>query len=181
VIEQGRLEGYWTAALVYAVGARLALHRRDRESAREDLTRAIRLRPALTHAIPWFAVQVRLELIRTQIALSDPAGARVLLREIGDILQRRPDLGSLVEQADEARRSVSALPGGTTGPSALTQAELRLLPYLRTYLSFREIAQRLLLSPNTVKTQAISLYRKLGVSSRSEAMARAEVLGLIDP
>ena len=58
------------------------------------------------------------------------------------------------------------------------RAELRLLPLLTTHLSFREIAERLFVSRNTVKTQAISVYRKLGVSSRSEAIERATELGL---
>ena len=62
----------------------------------------------------------------------------------------------------------------------LTPAELRLLPLLATHLSFREIAERTHVSPNTVKTQAISVYRKLGVSSRSEAVRIAEELGLIE-
>ena len=57
--------------------------------------------------------------------------------------------------------------------STLTAAELRLLPLLTTHLSFREIAERLFVSRNTVKTQAISVYRKLDASSRSEAIERA--------
>ena len=65
-------------------------------------------------------------------------------------------------------------------PSTLTPAELRLLPLLTTYLSFREIGEHLFVSRNTVKTQAISVYRKLGVSSRSEAIERAEELGLVE-
>jgi ATP/maltotriose-dependent transcriptional regulator MalT len=40
-------------------------------------------------------------------------------------------------------------------------------------------AERLYLSPHTVKTQAISIYRKLGVSSRSGAIRRAQDLGLL--
>jgi LuxR family maltose regulon positive regulatory protein len=63
----------------------------------------------------------------------------------------------------------------------LTAAELRLLPLLTTHLSFREIAEQLYVSRNTVKTQAISAYRKLGVSSRSDAIERAVTLGLVDP
>ena len=51
---------------------------------------------------------------------------------------------------------------------------------LATHLSFREIGARFFLSRNTVKTQAISVYRKLGASSRSEAVARAHGLGLIE-
>jgi LuxR family transcriptional regulator, maltose regulon positive regulatory protein len=62
----------------------------------------------------------------------------------------------------------------------LTGAELRLLPFLTTHLSFREIGERLFLSRNTIKTQAISVYRKLGVSTRSDAMDRALNLGLVD-
>jgi LuxR family transcriptional regulator, maltose regulon positive regulatory protein len=64
--------------------------------------------------------------------------------------------------------------------STLTAAELRLLPLLTTHLSFREIAERLFVSRNTVKTQAISVYRKLDASSRSEAIERAVELGLVD-
>jgi LuxR family maltose regulon positive regulatory protein len=54
------------------------------------------------------------------------------------------------------------------------------LPLLSTHLSFREIGERLHVSRNTIKTQAISVYRKLGVSSRSEAVAVAEDLGLVE-
>jgi LuxR family maltose regulon positive regulatory protein len=64
--------------------------------------------------------------------------------------------------------------------SVLTGAELRLLPLLATHLSFREIGDRLCVSRNTIKTQAISVYRKLGVSSRSEAIDEAARLGLLD-
>jgi LuxR family maltose regulon positive regulatory protein len=49
---------------------------------------------------------------------------------------------------------------------------------LSTHLSFREIGERLFVSSNTVKTQACSAYRKLGVSSRSAAVARMNELGL---
>ena len=66
------------------------------------------------------------------------------------------------------------------GPTALTPAELRLLPYLPTHLSFREIGERLHVSPNTVKTQAISIYRKLTVSSRADAVAIAQDIGLLE-
>ena len=69
--------------------------------------------------------------------------------------------------------------GDFTG-SGLTAAELRLLPLLATHLSFREIGERLFVSRNTIKTQAISVYRKLGVSSRSDAISRADELGLVD-
>ena len=68
----------------------------------------------------------------------------------------------------------------TLGASALTCAELRLLPLLATHLSFPEIAAQMFLSPNTIKSQAHSIYRKIGASSRSQAVARSRDLGLLD-
>ena len=64
--------------------------------------------------------------------------------------------------------------------SALTAAELRLLPLLATHLSFPQIGEELFLSRNTIKSQAVSIYRKLGVDSRSPAVARARDLGLLE-
>jgi LuxR family transcriptional regulator, maltose regulon positive regulatory protein len=65
-------------------------------------------------------------------------------------------------------------------PASLTTAELRILGLLPTHLSFREMGTRLYVSPNTVKTQAQAVYRKLDASSRSEAVARARALGLLE-
>jgi DNA-binding CsgD family transcriptional regulator len=64
--------------------------------------------------------------------------------------------------------------------ASLTAAELRLLPLLATHLSYREIGERLNISRNTVKTEALAAYRKLGASSRSKAVERAAELGLIE-
>ena len=67
----------------------------------------------------------------------------------------------------------------TTSAATLTNAELRLLPLMSTHLTFREMGERLYLSPHTVKSQALSVYRKLGVSSRSQAIQRAQQTGLL--
>jgi LuxR family transcriptional regulator, maltose regulon positive regulatory protein len=64
------------------------------------------------------------------------------------------------------------------GVSSLTTAELRLLPLLPTHLTYAEIAERLYLSPHTIKTQASSIYRKLGVSSRNQAIQHLQQTGL---
>jgi LuxR family maltose regulon positive regulatory protein len=161
--------------------ARLALHRGDAPAARQHLVAAQRLRPMVTYAMPYKAVQARLELARVHLALADIAGARTLMREIGELLKRRPDLGTLVGQAQAlgtqlAADHVPAIPGA----SALTGAELRVLPLLATHLPFPEIAADLFLSPHTVKSQAMSIYRKLGASSRSQAVARSRELGLLE-
>jgi LuxR family maltose regulon positive regulatory protein len=61
----------------------------------------------------------------------------------------------------------------------LTNAELRVLRLLPSHMSFREIGERLHVSTNTVKTQALAVYRKLDVSCRSDAVARGRSTGLI--
>ena len=62
----------------------------------------------------------------------------------------------------------------------MTPAEMRVLRYLPTHLTFAAIADELFVSRNTVKTQAISIYRKLGVSSRGPAVDAARSLGLLE-
>ena len=103
------------------------------------------------------------------------------MREIDELLKRRPGLGTLDGEAQALRARLSAdRRPGSPGASSLTAAELRLLPLLVTHLSFPEIAADLFLSPHTVKSQAMTVYRKLGVTSRSLAVARARELGLLE-
>ena len=80
-----------------------------------------------------------------------------------------------------ARAELEALRSSPYGAPPLTPAEARLLPLLTTHRSFREIGEELFISPHTVKTQAISIYRKLGVSSRGEAVRVAREIGLLAP
>jgi LuxR family maltose regulon positive regulatory protein len=179
VVEAGRLQEYGPAALVYAVAARVALHAGDPAGARRSLTRAARLRPQLTYAFPFLSVQTLVELARSYLALTDAAGARVVLREVRQILRLRPDLGALPREAEELQATLDLLDAGPAGASSLTAAELRVVPLLSTHLSFKEIGDRLHISRNTVKTHAGAIYRKLGVGSRSEAIERVEALRLL--
>jgi LuxR family maltose regulon positive regulatory protein len=133
----------------------------------------------LTHALPVVSVQALLELARAYIALADPGGAQAVLRQISDIQRHRPRLGALVAQVDELSNRLDVIKGEMIGLSSLTTAELRLLPLLSSHLSLAEISERLYVSRNTVKTQAISIYRKLGVSTRRETIDRMTDLGLI--
>ena len=52
------------------------------------------------------------------------------------------------------------------------------MPLLSTHLTMREIGERLHLSPHTVRSQAGSIYRKLGATSRSQAIERTQQIGL---
>jgi LuxR family maltose regulon positive regulatory protein len=179
IMEGGDFDDYWTSALVYAWLARVALHHGDIARGRDLVGRAARLRHLQTYALPVVSSQALLEMAGAYVALGDAAGGRTVLRQVRDILQQRPRLGAVAGQADELAARLDTVRGGAPGASSLTTAELRLLPFLPTHLTFREIGERLFVSRHTVKTQAISVYRKLGVSSRGEAITRMRELGLL--
>jgi LuxR family maltose regulon positive regulatory protein len=63
--------------------------------------------------------------------------------------------------------------------STLTEREVAVLRLLRGSLSLREIGQELYVSPNTVKTHAQAIYRKLGVSTRHDAVTRGRESGVL--
>jgi LuxR family transcriptional regulator, maltose regulon positive regulatory protein len=178
-VRQTRTEEYTTSAIVHALAARVALHRGDAPGAEDFLARAQRQRLRLTHALPHLATQTRLELARAYLMRADAAGVSTMLREIDAILRRQPDLGTLGGQADELRASLTTMRAEAPGASTLTEAELRLLPYLGTHLSFREVGERLFVSRHTVKSHAMAVYRKLNVTSRNEAVERSRALGLL--
>jgi LuxR family maltose regulon positive regulatory protein len=181
LVEETGLGDYSVNAIVHVVVARGALHEGRQSDARAALTRAHRLRPVLDHGLPWLTIQVGLELTRAHLALGEAAAARTVFTEAEQVLERRPDLGSLVQEVGELRERVAAAssPAGRWAMS-LTGAELRLLPYLATHLTFPEIGSRLFITSNTVKTQALSIYRKLSASSRSTAVERAVEVGLLE-
>ena len=159
-IDKYRMHDYVTSVLAFAVAARLAVHRGDLKEADRQLTQAMRARPTCTFVLPWLAVRVRLQLAKVYWATGDQASPRHLLREMDDILLHRPALGTLVDEVSDFRGIVtSSTQRGATGGSPLSPAELRLLPYLQTHLTFSEIGERLFISRNTVSTEVASIYR----------------------
>ena len=181
VLRRAGIGESFATPLICALRARAAIRRGDVPAAHRELLSAQHLRPLLTYALPYLAVQARIELARVHLALTDLTGARTLMCEVDDLLKRRPGLGTLVGQAGTLRAQLSRERGSNVpGASALTAAELRLLPLLSTHLSFPEIAAETFLSRTTIKSQAMSIYRKLGASSRSQAVARSRELGLLE-
>ena len=181
VSRRAGIEESYATPLVSAARARTAMHRADLHAVHQELASAQRLRHLLTYALPQFAVQARLELARVHLALADTAGARTLMREVDDLLRHRPGLGTLAGEAKTLRAQLSRNRGsGVPGASALTAAELRLLPLLSTHLSFPQIAEEMSLSRHTIKSQVMSIYRKLGTPSRGQAVARSRELGLLE-
>jgi LuxR family maltose regulon positive regulatory protein len=178
---ESQYEDLLPALSVFAVSARAAAHRGDVDLARDLLVRGQLVRPLASHAAPWISVDALLDLARAYLAISDPAGAQNALREAEQIVRRRPALGILTGELIEIRRQLSGSTSTLVGSSTLTNAELRILPLLPTYLSFQEIADRLGVSRNTVKTHAMSIYGKVWATSRGEAVERAVALGLLEP
>jgi LuxR family transcriptional regulator, maltose regulon positive regulatory protein len=113
-------------------------------------------------------------------AAGDPPGAAALLEETRELVQQLTDPGMLPALVGQAQPALSATPRRrieVTTP--LTGRELTVLWLLPTQLSTREISRELSVSVTTVRSQVQAIYRKLGVSSRAEAVTQARQLGLL--
>ena len=175
------LSAHPTSAPILAACAWVASHRGLPDEAKRDLVGSLQLLATLEDFIPAYEVQTRVLLARAAIRLADVALARTQLSLASRIARRTPAIVIFREWFDEAWGKVDDLGAAAlNGPSALTMAELRILRFLPTHLSFREIGSRLHVSTNTVKSQVHAVYGKLDAASRSEAVERASTLGLID-
>jgi LuxR family transcriptional regulator, maltose regulon positive regulatory protein len=182
LIDSAGLETSVTSLPAYIASALVALQRGNLQAARIDAAVALRLyrRPSPI-AFSWLAAQMAIRLGRLLLAFDDIAGAQRKATEasryvtvLGSATMLTEQLRQFVAELDRVR--TRSVPDGTT----LTAAELRILPLLPTHLSLAEIAHQLVLSRNTVKTQVAAIYRKLDASSRTEAVQRANDLGLFD-
>ena len=165
--------------LAHVAAARVARHRGDTEAALAHLAIVEESLPALNGSLPYLAIQVRLMFARTALALGDEELTRRRLDEISELIHRSGNLEKLARSANEVRSQLTAAEHKVARDLRLTGAELRLLPLLATQLTFREIGEQLHLSQHTVKAEAISIYRKLGETSRSRAIERSRSMGLL--
>jgi LuxR family transcriptional regulator, maltose regulon positive regulatory protein len=92
------------------------------------------------------------------------------------VAELHPDLAAAL--ASGSARRPDAAPSRLV--EALTPRERTLLELLPTHLSYAQLGDELFLSVNTIKSNLKSIYRKLGVTSRSEAVDAATALGLLD-
>jgi LuxR family maltose regulon positive regulatory protein len=124
-------------------------------------------------------------LIRADILarIGDHQTAKANVEEVEQLVRGCADPGVLPALLAAAERSIGiaiATRGVTSADREdLTPKEFEILRLLATRLSRREIAERLFVSINTVKTHQRSLYRKLDAEDRSTALARARNLGLL--
>lgn len=181
-----------------AYGVALAAHGRHAE-ARPHLEHGVFVRRIWAQELD--LIDGLLGLAPTIAALGDARRADELLDEAATLVDRCADPGALPERLAQARAAVAtepqldraperaappvvqlaqqpaARPAANTTPAAapepLSERELVVLRLLRSGLSEREIGNELFISFNTVHSHVKSVYRKLGVSSRAAAVARA--------
>jgi LuxR family maltose regulon positive regulatory protein len=109
----------------------------------------------------------------------DLPGARALVERARELIERFADPGSLPALLQQAQRALGSKPRPVEAAAPLTERELAVLRLLPTRLSSREIGRELYVSANTVRTHVKAVYRKLGVTTRAEAVVRARELGLL--
>jgi LuxR family maltose regulon positive regulatory protein len=159
--------------VVYATASVMSARVGDVPAARQAVAVTETLLQRLGHISARTALLGHGLLAWTAVVIEDPTLLSTHLAAAERACPREPDAVALVQRVSR----VKAMVAGGTRP--LTAAELRLLPHLATYQSLQQISEVLLIGRETAKSQSASIYRKLGVSSRAEAVAEAVRLGLI--
>jgi LuxR family transcriptional regulator, maltose regulon positive regulatory protein len=179
---QHALSEHWMMGNTHTALALLAEHRGDQAAARAAGERAAEL--VRRGGVPGDRVNTLLTVARLRAEAGDQEAARDYLEEGRGLVAACRDAGAVVlERLERTERSlrgaaVTRRPAAEEPPE-LSERELAVLRLLASPLSRREIASELYLSLNTVKTHSRHIFRKLGVSSREEATARARELGLL--
>jgi ATP/maltotriose-dependent transcriptional regulator MalT len=180
LVDRFGLQGVPQAALAYIALGRVLAERGNLADAQVELEKGLSGRPHVLAISPWGPLIGLLALAPVRAALGDRAGGRAVLKEAREILEAFPDAGvfpELLEREERKLRTRRPREGQLDGE--VTQRELDVLRLLSGELSTRQMAQSLYVAPSTVRTQVKSIYRKLGVSSRKEAVDEAHARGLI--
>ena len=171
-----------TSAYAVSMVALVRARRGESAEAAYALDQAHRLTGAVAGLAPWIQIQARILQANTSLMLGDAAAARRLTCQARQLAGDRRLPLLLSSGLEQAEHTLAHLPADSTyGLSPFTVAELRILRLLPTHLSFPEMGAMLFVSRHTVKTQALSTYRKLGAASRHEAVERACALGYLPP
>jgi LuxR family maltose regulon positive regulatory protein len=172
----------WVASLAH-LGLALACSATGRpDEAEREALRGERLRrsqqPTVGHA------HSLLVLAQVRVARSRLARAAGDLERAERAIAAFPDPGRLTAIAATVAQQLASARAAAAGGRLIEEpspAEFAVLRGLATGLSRREIGEELYISLNTVKTHVRELYRKLGATSRAEAVSGAEARGLLEP
>jgi LuxR family maltose regulon positive regulatory protein len=180
VVVDNALEHAPGAAIVSAMSALARASTGEPEGARHDWHLARTQLALVKDVLGWVNVLARLALAQASLLLGDRIGAETMVREVHEFLLRQPDANQAHHQVAKIEELVRHTQRHTLiGSSALTTAELRVLHHLPTNLTLAEIGDRLYVSRYTVKTHCESIYRKLNVNCRSDAVEAARAVGLL--
>jgi LuxR family transcriptional regulator, maltose regulon positive regulatory protein len=168
--ERGLLDSVEVGEIHTARGVALAAQGRL-EEALPELEHGVMLRRVW--AQPLDLVDGLAALAPVVAAIGDRGRAAEILAEAGSLLAACPDPGALPDRVRAAGLGLVA-----TGTD-LTERELVVLRLLTGGSTEREIGHELFLSFNTVHSHVKSIYRKLGVSSRADALAEARARRLL--
>ena len=124
---------------------------------------------------PWPTLVGLLALAQVLIARGDRSEAQAVLTEARAILELYPDAGIFPELLERQERKLrKTRPSRTESMDRqLTERELEVLRLLDGDLPVSELAKLLYVSPSTIRSHVKSVYRKLGVSTRKEAVEQA--------
>jgi LuxR family maltose regulon positive regulatory protein len=180
LVDRFRLQGVPQATLAPLALGRALAGRGKLEEAQEELENAYSARRRLPGLSPWPSLVGLLALASVRAARGDRPGARAVLTEARAILKANPDAGMFPELLELQERKLRARkPREGQLDGKLTEREIDVLRLLVGELSTRQMAESLYVAPSTVRTQVKSIYRKLGVSSRGEAVEEAHARDLI--
>jgi len=164
---------YTAAGAVYAELGRL-------DEARSALEHAIWSRRRVSRISPWPTVEAMIVLVPVLLDLGDRGRAKELIEEAREVLNSFPDgAEAQLARLERLDRRLEGQPRSVGLVDSLTKREVAILRLLRGTLSLREIGQELSLSRNTIKTHVQAIYRKLGVSTRHDAVARGHESGVL--
>ena len=168
------------AALVFAVSAAVHAHGKRPDTAEREARQADRLLERLAGFMPWYIAQCLTALAWAALRMNELDRTRDLIATADRGLRSLTGATAALSSLEACRAQADVASAARTGEAEpLTTAELRVLHFLPTHLSFPEIADQLYVSRNTVKTHVRAVYRKLAASSRSQAVRNAREAGLI--
>ncbi|MEW2478871.1 AAA family ATPase [Mycobacterium sp. NPDC049093] len=178
IVDSRDLSDMVPMVVVYAVDALVRARRGDVAGVRSAVRATERLLERLGDLSARTALMAHVLVAGAAVDIDDTELCERHLAEAQRTHRREPEAVGIGQWLGRLRAVSSARAARGTRPS-LTTAELRLLPHLATHLSLQRIADELVIGRETVKSQAKSIYRKLGVSSRAAAVAEADRLGLL--
>jgi len=168
------------SSLVHTATGAAAAQRGRLTEARREFECALELRRRQPGISPWATLEILLRLAPVMLDTGDRPGAADLLAEARQLLDSHPDgADAQLARLARAEQRLAGQPPDVPAAGPLTEREIAVLRLLGGSLSLREIGQELYVSQNTIKTHIRAIYRKLGVSTRRDAIVAGQELDFL--